>query len=57
MRLKYEELFEFMFKINYLRLEKEKSEQGINRQGNKKDLDKIIKSLSYELTNDSLLCW
>ena len=52
MRLKYEELFEFMFKINYLRLEKEKSEQGINRQGNKKDLDKIIKSLAYELTSD-----
>ena len=52
MRLKYEELFEFMFKINYLRLEKEKSDLGINRQGNKKDLDKIIKSLSYELTND-----
>ena len=41
-----------MFKINYLRLEKEKSEQGINRQGNKKDLDKIIKSLAYELTSD-----
>mgnify|MGYP003304412198 CR=1 FL=1 len=52
MRLKYEELFEFMFKINYLRLEKEKSDLGINRQGNKKDLDKIIKSLSYELTSD-----
>ena len=52
MRLKYEELFEFMFKINYLRLEKEKSDLGIKRQGNKKDLDKIIKSLSYELTND-----
>lgn len=52
MRLKYEELFEFMFKINYLRLEKEKSELGIERNGDKKTLDKIIKSLSYELTND-----
>ena len=52
MRLKYEELFEFMFKINYLRLEKEKSDLGIERNGDKKSLDKIIKSLKYELTND-----
>lgn len=52
MRLKYEELFEFMFKINYLRLEKEKSELGITRDGNKDDLNKIINSLAYELTND-----
>jgi len=52
MRLKYEELFEFMFKINYLRLEKEKSDLGITRDGDKKSLEKIIKSLSYELTSD-----
>lgn len=52
MRLKYEELFEFMFKINYLRLEKEKSELGITRDGDKKVLNKIIKSLVYELTSD-----
>ncbi len=52
MRLKYEELFEFMFKINYLRLEKEKSDLGITRDGDKDSLNKIIKSLSYELTSD-----
>ena len=52
MRLKYEELFEFMFKINYLRLEKEKSELGIARNGDKEELNKIIKSLSYSLTSD-----
>lgn len=51
-RLKYEELFEFMFKVNYLRLEKEKKEAGIPRNGKLEDLDDIINSLSYELTGD-----
>lgn len=54
MRLKYEELFEFMFKINYLRLEKEKSELGITRDGNREELDKIIEKLPYSLTSDQL---
>jgi len=52
MRLKYEELFEFMFKINYLRLEKENSEVGIARTGNIDDLNKIIANLPYHLTGD-----
>lgn len=54
LRLKYEELFEFMFKINYLRLEKEKSELGITRDGDRTKLDKIIEKLPFSLTNDQL---
>ena len=52
LRLKYEELFEFMFKVNYLRLDKEKKESGITRNGNIKDLDDIINGLSFKLTGD-----
>ena len=51
-RLKYEELFEFMFKVNYLRLQNEKKEAGIARSGDISLLDDIIKSLSFELTGD-----
>ena len=54
MRLKYEELFEFMFKINYLRIEKEKSELGITRNGNREELEKVINDLPYSLTNDQI---
>lgn len=51
-RLKYEELFEFMFKINYLKLENEKNHLGIKREGNIDDVNKLIKSLPFELTGD-----
>ena len=51
-RLKYEELFQFMFKINYLKLDHEKHQEGIKREGNYKDVEKLIKSLPFELTKD-----
>jgi len=51
-RLKYEELFAFMFKINYLKLENEKNHLGIKREGNIKDINKLITKLPFELTND-----
>jgi ATP-dependent DNA helicase RecG len=51
-RLKYEELFAFMFKINYLKLENEKNHVGIKREGNIEDVNKVIKKLPFELTND-----
>ena len=51
-RLKYEELFEFMFKINYLKLENEKNHVGVKREGNIEDVNKLIKKLPFELTND-----
>ena len=50
-RLKYEELFEFMFKINYLKKENTKV-NGIKRKILKKDLESIVKILPFKLTND-----
>ena len=50
-RLKYEELFEFMFKINYLKKENTKA-NGIKRKIFKKDLESIVKILPFKLTND-----
>ena len=51
-RLKYEELFTFMFKINYLRRENKLSNKGLKRSIDKKQIDKFIKTLPFELTND-----
>ena len=51
-RLKYEELFEFMFKINYLRLENKSRSNGIERSVDKTDIDSFIKTLPFALTND-----
>lgn len=51
-RLKYEELFEFMFKINYLKQENDKNHIGIKREGNIEEVNKLIKKLPFELTND-----
>ena len=51
-RLKYEELFEFMFKINYLKLENSKDKSGISRHTDKKVLDSFIKKLPFSLTDD-----
>ncbi len=51
-RLKYEELFSFMFKINYLRLENKKNNQGLSRKIDKKEINKFIKSIPFTLTND-----
>ncbi len=53
-RLKYEELFEFMFKINYLKLQNKKERTGLSRNIDKKVLDKFIKKLPFSLTNDQL---
>ena len=50
-RLKYEELFEFMFKINYLKKENAKLD-GIKRKIYKKDLENISKLLPFKLTKD-----
>ena len=53
-RLKYEELFAFMFKINYLKLQNKKNNQGLDRKIDKIKLDKFIKSIPFKLTNDQL---
>ena len=53
-RLRYEELFEFMFKINYLKFKRKKENIGIKRDVDIKKLDSVIKSLPFELTEDQL---
>ncbi len=50
-RLKYEELFEFMFKINYLRASNNKNNVGIERK-TEQNIDEFIKKLPFELTKD-----
>lgn len=51
-RLKYEELFVYMAKINYLKLKNKNIKDGIEKHFDKEKLDKVIKSLPYELTVD-----
>lgn len=51
-RLKYEELFEFTFKINYLKEQNKKNDVGIKRECDRASLDEIIKSLPFKLTDD-----
>ena len=50
-RLKYEELFVFMAKIYYLK-EKNKKENGIERNITEKDIKRFYKLLPFTLTND-----
>ena len=50
-RLKYEELFTFMTKINYLK-ERNKKDNGIKRDIDLNDLVKFYETLPFELTND-----
>lgn len=51
-RLKYEELFEFMFKINYIKKENNKSNLGVERIAKNDTIEEFIKTLPFELTND-----
>ena len=53
LRLKYEELFYFMFKINYLKKINSKA-KGIKRVVNKEEVDKFILNLPFTLTPDQL---
>lgn len=51
-RLKYEELFEFMFKINYLKEENKKVNSGIERNIDDSKISEFISKLPFELTKD-----
>ena len=51
-RLKYEELFQFMFKINYLKQQNKKEKNGLNRIIDRDKLDKFIEKIPFKLTND-----
>ena len=51
-RLKYEELFQFMFKINYLKQQNKKEKNGLVRNIDRKKLKEFVKSLPFNLTAD-----
>ena len=53
-RLKYEELFEFMFKINYLKEQNKKKNNGLSREIDKEKVMKFTKNIPFTLTNDQL---
>ena len=53
-RLKYEELFNFMFKINYLKYLKKKENTGLSREIDREKLDNFISKLPFKLTSDQL---
>ena len=51
-RLKYEELFLFMTKINYLKIKNQNVKNGIERNYKEDDLNKLINNLPFKLTED-----
>lgn len=51
-KLKYEELFEFMFKINYLKEMNKESKIGYLRNVDPEAVNEFIRSLPFELTAD-----
>ncbi len=53
-RLKYEELFQFMFKINYLKQQIKKEKTGLERIIDRDKLKKFMDKIPFELTNDQL---
>ena len=53
-RLKYEELFQFMFKINYLRKLKKMEKNGLVREIDRNKLNDFIKKIPFTLTNDQV---
>ncbi len=53
-RLKYEELFEFMFKINYLREQHKNEKTGIKRNITEADVNKFLNMIPFELTSDQI---
>ena len=54
LRAIYEELFIFMFKMNYLKHKYDLNNQGLNRQVEKSKVDDFISSLPFTLTPDQL---
>lgn len=53
LRLKYEELFEFMFKINYLKKMNSKA-KGIKREVSIDSINNFCNNLEFTLTNDQM---
>lgn len=53
-KLIYEEFFDFMFKINYLKKINKSKESGYLRVIDKDKIDEFIRELPFELTNDQV---
>lgn len=51
-RLKYEELFAFMFKINYLKKQNKSNHLGVERKIPREKVEDFIKGISFSLTKD-----
>lgn len=51
-RLKYEELFLYMLKINYMKMKTAKDEKAISRKIDRDKIEKFISSLPFTLTFD-----
>ena len=51
-RLVYEELFKFMFKMNYLKYKRTDGDYGLERKVDYKKIETFIKTLPFELTTD-----
>ena len=51
-RVKYEELFNFMFKINYLKEEKKRTNHGLQKEVDHVKLEEFIKNIPFDLTFD-----
>ncbi len=51
-KLKYEELFEFMFKINYMKEINKENKSGYVRKVDLESVNDFIRSLPFELTKD-----
>ena len=51
-KLKYEELFEFMFKINYMKEVNKENKAGYLREVNTEEVNDFIRTLPFELTSD-----
>ena len=54
LKLIYEEFFQFMFKMNYLKIKRTNNSVGLARNVSYDDVDKLIKSLPFVLTSDQL---
>lgn len=52
LKLKYEELFEFMFKINFLKFKNQVMDNFVVKGLDKNDLDEVIEYVPFNLTND-----
>ena len=54
LHLIYKELFDFMFKINYLKTKRKDDENNIIKEIDKTKIDEIIKTLPFNLTEDQI---